>query len=84
MTYSTLRVPPRFSSLSQLDVPMMELIKGILQREAIPSWECSSEQQGNLDGESQLLIGAEMEQIPSHHRMVLYFMLRERRDLPTN
>lgn len=35
-------------------------------------------------GESQLLIGAEMEQIAPHHRNVLCFMLRERRDLPTN
>lgn len=44
--------------VSQPRVPVTGLIKGILEGETLPSWEYSSEQQGNLDGESQTLIGA--------------------------
>lgn len=44
--------------VSQPRVPVMGLIKGIPEGETVASWEYSSEQQGNLDGESQPLIGA--------------------------
>lgn len=59
-------------------------IKGVPERDAALRGGVP-DSNGDQDRELRpLLTGAKMEQIPSHHRKVFYFMLRERRDLPTN